>query len=101
MSQRPTLHISLSRMNKVVEVHEDDFQAIVEPGVGWVSLNKVSRLSSFLEGHASEVPSKLSSVRRFTVSRRSEYQAAVSCRPSARSRIWRNGGSSRKWNKYR
>ncbi|GAA5974989.1 hypothetical protein JCM5350_004533 [Sporobolomyces pararoseus] len=37
---RPTLHISLSRMNKVLEVHEDDFQAVVEPGVGWVSLNK-------------------------------------------------------------
>lgn len=40
-SFRPTLHVSLSRMNKVVEVHEDDFQAIIEPGVGWVSLNKV------------------------------------------------------------
>ncbi|GAA5836489.1 hypothetical protein JCM3766R1_001611 [Sporobolomyces carnicolor] len=39
-SFRPTLHVSLSRMNKVVEVHEDDFQAIIEPGVGWVSLNK-------------------------------------------------------------
>ncbi|GAA6017705.1 hypothetical protein JCM11491_001176 [Sporobolomyces phaffii] len=38
--RRPTLHISLSRMDKVLEIHEDDFQAIVEPGVGWVSLNK-------------------------------------------------------------
>lgn len=39
-SPRPTLHVSLSRMNRVLAVHEDDFQAIVEPGVGWVSLNK-------------------------------------------------------------
>ncbi|GAA5916479.1 FAD-binding oxidoreductase [Sporobolomyces salmoneus] len=38
--RRPTLHVSLSHMNKVIKVYEDDFQAIVEPGVGWVSLNK-------------------------------------------------------------
>ncbi|GAA5936457.1 FAD-binding oxidoreductase [Sporobolomyces koalae] len=37
---RPVLHVSVSRMNKVVAVHPDDFQAIVEPGIGWVSLNK-------------------------------------------------------------
>ncbi|GAA6059483.1 hypothetical protein JCM10212_002226 [Sporobolomyces blumeae] len=37
---KPTLHVSLSRMDKVVKVFEDDFQAVVEPGVGWVSLNK-------------------------------------------------------------
>ncbi|GAA5968529.1 hypothetical protein JCM3765_006723 [Sporobolomyces pararoseus] len=40
LTGRPTLHISLSRMNRVLEVHEDDFQAVVEPGVGWVSLNQ-------------------------------------------------------------
>lgn len=42
LEQRPTLHLSLSRMDRVIKVYEDDFQAIVEPGVGWVSLNKVS-----------------------------------------------------------
>jgi len=50
LEHRPTLHVSLSRMDKVVKVYEDDFQAIVEPGVGWVSLNKVKfRFSSILE----------------------------------------------------
>lgn len=37
---RPTIHLSLSRMDKVLAVHEQDFQAIVQPGVGWQSLNE-------------------------------------------------------------
>ncbi|GAA5867003.1 hypothetical protein JCM8547_008405 [Rhodosporidiobolus lusitaniae] len=39
-SGRPTIHLSLSRMDNVLAVHEQDFQAIVEPGVGWFSLNE-------------------------------------------------------------
>ncbi|GAA5969868.1 hypothetical protein JCM21900_005549 [Sporobolomyces salmonicolor] len=38
--ERPTIHLSLSRMNRVLKVYEEDFQAIVEPGVGWQSLNQ-------------------------------------------------------------
>lgn len=37
---RPTIHISLERMNKVIKVYPADQQAIVECGVGWQSLNK-------------------------------------------------------------
>ncbi|GAA6032535.1 hypothetical protein JCM8097_004804 [Rhodosporidiobolus ruineniae] len=39
-ARRPTIHLSLSRMRKVLAVHEQDFQAVVEPGVGWQSLNE-------------------------------------------------------------
>ncbi|KAI5480583.1 hypothetical protein MNV49_000279 [Pseudohyphozyma bogoriensis] len=37
---RPTIHLSLSNMDKVLAVHAADSQAVVEPGVGWESLNK-------------------------------------------------------------
>ncbi|GJN91223.1 hypothetical protein Rhopal_004241-T1 [Rhodotorula paludigena] len=36
---RPTIHVSLSRMNQVLALHERDFQAIVQPGIGWQGLN--------------------------------------------------------------
>lgn len=36
---RPTIHLSLARMNQVVQVYPADFQAVVGPGVGWQSLN--------------------------------------------------------------
>lgn len=38
-STRPTIHLSLERMNKVIKIYEQDQQAIVEAGVGWQSLN--------------------------------------------------------------
>lgn len=37
---RPTIHLSLSRMDKVLKVYPIDAQAIVQPGVGWQSLNE-------------------------------------------------------------
>ncbi|KAL8290401.1 hypothetical protein RQP46_002659 [Phenoliferia psychrophenolica] len=37
---RPTIHLSLSRMDKILSVHPLDFQAIVQPGVGWQTLNE-------------------------------------------------------------
>ncbi|GAA5836667.1 hypothetical protein JCM11251_002691 [Rhodosporidiobolus azoricus] len=37
---RPTIHLSLSRMDAVLDVWEQDFQARVQPGVGWASLNE-------------------------------------------------------------
>lgn len=36
---RPTIHVSLSRMNQVLELYEQDFQAVVQPGIGWAGLN--------------------------------------------------------------
>lgn len=38
---RPTIQLSLSRMNKVLAVHEQDFQAVVQPGIGWQGLNEL------------------------------------------------------------
>ncbi|BGP49008.1 D-lactate ferricytochrome c oxidoreductase [Rhodotorula kratochvilovae] len=38
--ERPTIHVSLSRMNQVLKLHEQDFQAIVQPGIGWQGLNE-------------------------------------------------------------
>ncbi|GAA5891783.1 hypothetical protein JCM6882_006206 [Rhodosporidiobolus microsporus] len=40
---RPTIHLSLSRMDQVLDVWEQDFQARVQPGVGWASLNEELR----------------------------------------------------------
>ncbi|POY71131.1 hypothetical protein BMF94_5888 [Rhodotorula taiwanensis] len=37
--ERPTVHVSLSRMQRIT-LFEQDFQAIVGPGVGWKSLNE-------------------------------------------------------------
>ncbi|TNY19410.1 FAD linked oxidase [Rhodotorula diobovata] len=37
---RPTIHVSLSRMNQVLQLHEQDFQAVVGPGIGWQGLNE-------------------------------------------------------------
>ncbi|BGP00240.1 putative D-lactate dehydrogenase [cytochrome] 1, mitochondrial (putative) [Rhodotorula toruloides] len=39
-TERPTIQVSLSRMNKVLAVHEQDFQAVVQPGIGWQGLNE-------------------------------------------------------------
>lgn len=36
---RPTVHVSLSRMQDI-RLYEQDFQAVVGPGVGWKSLNE-------------------------------------------------------------
>ncbi|GAA5848237.1 hypothetical protein JCM9279_000986 [Rhodotorula babjevae] len=36
---RPTIHVSLSRMSQVVKLYEQDFQAVVQPGIGWAGLN--------------------------------------------------------------
>ena len=36
---RPTIHLSLARMNEIHQVYPTDFQAVVGPGVGWQSLN--------------------------------------------------------------
>lgn len=38
-SSRPTVHVSLSRMQDI-RLYEQDFQAVVQPGVGWKSLNE-------------------------------------------------------------
>ncbi|KAK4057226.1 D-lactate ferricytochrome c oxidoreductase [Microbotryomycetes sp. JL221] len=39
MSQSiPTIHLDVTRMNKVLAVYEADSQAIVQPGVGWKDL---------------------------------------------------------------
>lgn len=38
-SSRPTIHVSLSRMQDI-RLYEQDFQAVVQPGVGWKSLNE-------------------------------------------------------------
>jgi D-lactate dehydrogenase (cytochrome) len=32
--------VSLERMNKILAVHEDDMDAVVQPGLGWVDLNE-------------------------------------------------------------
>ncbi|GAA5867323.1 hypothetical protein JCM3774_003546 [Rhodotorula dairenensis] len=37
--RRPTVHVSLSRMQDI-RLYEQDFQAVVQPGVGWKSLNE-------------------------------------------------------------
>ncbi|GAA6009336.1 hypothetical protein JCM10207_004354 [Rhodosporidiobolus poonsookiae] len=37
---RPTIQLSLSDMDEVLDVWEADFQARVQPGVGWSSLNE-------------------------------------------------------------
>ena len=39
-STRPTIHLSLARMDAILAVHPVDFQAVVQPGVGWQSLNE-------------------------------------------------------------
>ncbi|KAK4694149.1 hypothetical protein P7C70_g8786, partial [Phenoliferia sp. Uapishka_3] len=39
-STRPTIHLDMSRMDKILAIHPLDFQAVVEPGVGWQSLNE-------------------------------------------------------------
>ncbi|GEM07935.1 D-lactate dehydrogenase [Rhodotorula toruloides] len=39
--QRPTIQISLSRMNEVIAIYEQDFQAVVQPGIGWQGLNEL------------------------------------------------------------
>lgn len=33
--------VDFSRMDKILAVHEDDMDAVVQPGVGWQELNKV------------------------------------------------------------
>ncbi|GAA6017187.1 hypothetical protein JCM8202_005939 [Rhodotorula sphaerocarpa] len=38
-SDRPVIHVSLSRMQDI-RLYESDFQAVVGPGVGWKSLNE-------------------------------------------------------------
>lgn len=37
---RPTIQLSLASMDKVIAVYPQDSQAVVEPGVGWGSLNE-------------------------------------------------------------
>lgn len=37
---RPTIQLSLARMDKILAVHAQDMQAVVQPGVGWQSLNE-------------------------------------------------------------
>ena len=32
--------ISFERMDRIVAVHEDDMDVVVQPGLGWVDLNK-------------------------------------------------------------
>lgn len=39
ISNRPVIHLSLERMNKILKIYAQDQQALVEPGVGWQSLN--------------------------------------------------------------
>ncbi|KAM0746567.1 FAD-binding domain-containing protein [Meredithblackwellia eburnea MCA 4105] len=36
----PPIHLSFDRMDKILAVHPQDFHAVVEPGVGWQSLNE-------------------------------------------------------------
>lgn len=40
VATRPTIQLSLARMDKVIAVHAQDAQAVVQPGVGWGSLNE-------------------------------------------------------------
>ncbi|KAM0789335.1 hypothetical protein ACM66B_000168 [Microbotryomycetes sp. NB124-2] len=35
---RPTVHLDITRMNKILAIHAADSQAIVQPGVGWKEL---------------------------------------------------------------
>ncbi|ORY87452.1 FAD-linked oxidase-like protein [Leucosporidium creatinivorum] len=40
VATRPTIQLSLARMDKIIAVHAQDGQAVVQPGVGWQSLNE-------------------------------------------------------------
>ncbi|ODV95722.1 hypothetical protein PACTADRAFT_85765 [Pachysolen tannophilus NRRL Y-2460] len=49
-STRPGILLSLKRMNKILAVHEDDLDAVVQGGVGWVELNNYLEPSGLMLG---------------------------------------------------
>ncbi|VEU19306.1 DEKNAAC100690 [Brettanomyces naardenensis] len=47
---RRGISIDLSRMNKVIALHEDDLDVVVQPGMEWMELNEILRPHSLMFG---------------------------------------------------